>query len=330
MTWLAWRQFRTQTLVTVGGLALLALYLVYLGNDIRDFYDTRVVNCAPQDCTLALDTFRDDYLDTVMTLGLVLIVLPAIIGIFWGAPLVARELEERTDRLVWNQSVTRTRWLAVKLGVVGLATAVVTGLFSLLLTWAASRYDQVFGERFAAMTFDSRNIVPVGYGLFAFALGTVVGMLVRRTVPAMAVTLAVFAALQVVVPVAVRQHLMPPVTTTGTLDAAVFAQRIGLNLNDRGAFLRGYTVPGAWMLDEEFQLFKPDGTPYTEKDARPCMGAGSREETQACTIAQKLTFEMSYHPRDRYWTFQWIELSGFLVLTALLTGFGFYWLRRRV
>ena len=50
---------------------------------------------------------------------LLLLVVPAIIGIFWGAPLVARELETGTYRLAWTQSVTRTRWLAVKLAVVG-------------------------------------------------------------------------------------------------------------------------------------------------------------------------------------------------------------------
>jgi len=39
---------------------------------------------------------------------------PALLGIFWGAPLIARELETGTCRLAWNQSVTRTRWLTVK------------------------------------------------------------------------------------------------------------------------------------------------------------------------------------------------------------------------
>ena len=52
--------------------------------------------------------------------GCVLVALPALVGAFWGAPLVARELESGTYRLAWAQSVTRTRWLAVKLAVAGL------------------------------------------------------------------------------------------------------------------------------------------------------------------------------------------------------------------
>ena len=66
--------------------------------------------------------------------GLVVLV-PGIIGIFWGAPLVARELEAGTYRLAWTQSITRTRWLATKLGVVGLLSMVAAGLLSLMATW---------------------------------------------------------------------------------------------------------------------------------------------------------------------------------------------------
>jgi hypothetical protein len=331
MIWLTWRQFRAQSLVSAGALAVLAAYLVYLGTDIRDFYDTKIANCAAQACSLARVDLRADYGDTIAVIGAILIAVPGLIGIFWGAPLVTRELEERTERLVWNQSVTRTKWLAVKLLVLGLFTALVTGLFSLLLTWSASRYDQVIGERFAALTFDARNIVPIGYGLFAFTLGTVVGMLVRRTLPAMAITLAVFAALQLAVPALLRQNLMPPVTRTVTLDASVMEREVGLSLEDNVWYLRGYTVAGGWALEESAKLYKPDGTPYTSEDARTCLAnVGDREATDACTVAQNLNFEHTYQPGNRYWTFQWIELGLFAGLSLLLAGFGFFWLRRRV
>ena len=50
--------------------------------------------------------------DTLTGSGLIL--LAAVIGVFWGAPLVARELEQGTQRLVWTQSVTRRRWFSTK------------------------------------------------------------------------------------------------------------------------------------------------------------------------------------------------------------------------
>jgi ABC-type transport system involved in multi-copper enzyme maturation permease subunit len=330
MTWLTWRQFRAQTLVAVGALALLAIYLVYLGNEIRGFYDTKIVNCAAQACYLARMDFRNTYSNAISVMVVLLIAVPGLIGVFWGAPLVAQELEQRTDRLVWNQSVTRTRWLAVKLAVVGLASAAVTGLFSLLLTWSASRYDQVIGERFAALSFGSRNIVPIGYALFAFVLGTVLGMVLRRTLPAMAITLAVFAALQLLIPTVVRENLMPPVTDNVAVTTAVLNNGVGIHLNDNNTFdIQGYVADGAWSLGFSSPLYKADGSPYLSADAKPCLIPGDKDASDACTVAQNLHFKYTYQPGSRYWTFQWIELSMFVALSLLLAVFGFFWLRRR-
>ena len=331
MTWLTWRQFRAQTLVTGGALALLAVYLIYLGGEIRTFYDTRIASCEAQACYLARMDFRADFDDAISLMVVLLIAVPALIGIFWGAPLVTQELEQRTDRLVWNQSVTRTRWLAVKLTVIGSFSALATGVFSLLLTWSTSRYDQVIGERFAALSFDSRNIVPIGYGLFAFVLGTVSGMIVRRTLPAMAITLSLFGTLQLLIPTAVRQNLMPPVTETVTVDASVLNSGVGIHLNENNTFdIQGYTGGGDWSLDFSSPLFRADGSPYTGEDNRPCLLPGDPEASNACMAAQNLHFEYNHQPGRRYWTFQWIELSMYTALAFLLAGFGFFWLRRHV
>src|SRR4029453_7285318 len=72
----------------------------------------------------------------------VVLLLPALIGLFWGAPLLARELEAGTHRLVWNQSITRTRWLAVKLAVTGLAAMTAAGLGSLVVSWWANPIEK--------------------------------------------------------------------------------------------------------------------------------------------------------------------------------------------
>ncbi|WP_018215927.1 ABC transporter permease subunit [Salinispora vitiensis] len=330
MIWLTWRQFRAQTLVAAGALALLAIYLIYLGSEIRSFYDTRIANCAEQACYLARLDLRATYDDAISIMVVLLIAVPGLIGVFWGAPLVTQELEQRTDRLVWNQSVTRTKWLAVKLTVIGLASMAVAGLFSLLLTWSASRYDQVIGERFAALSFGSRNIVPIGYALFAFVLGTVVGMIVKRTLPAMAITLIIFAGLQLLIPTAIRQNLMPPITDTVAVDTNVLNSGVGMNLKEDNTFdIQGYTANGSWALQFSSPLYKADGTPYRGEDAKPCLIPDDREASDACTAAQNLHFDYTYQPGYRYWTFQWIELSMFFGLSLLLTAFGFFWLRRR-
>jgi hypothetical protein len=328
MIWLTWRQFRTQALFAAAALAAIAVYLVYLGFRIRDDY-TEVVGCQPSDCATARHAFNEAYGGQLTIISVLLLVTPALIGIFWGAPLITRELEERTDRLVWNQSVTRTRWLATKLVFLALASAAVAGLFSLLLTWSASRYDQLIGERFVALYFATRNVVPVGYAAFAFVLGTVIGLIVRRTLLAMALTLAVFAVVQlIVVPNVLRQHLMTPVTSAVAFDEDAMSRSDTFGINDRGAVILGYTMPGAWSLSEEAQVLNADGTPYTQQQALACR-TGLQPESMACIARQNLHFSYTYQPADRYWPFQWIELSMYIGITLLVAAFGFWWIRRR-
>ena len=327
MIWLTWRQFRTQALVAAVALAAIASFLVYLGARIRHDY-AKVVGCRPGDCITARHDFDSAYSGPLYLVALLLIATPALIGIFWGAPLITRELEERTDRLVWNQSVTRTRWLATKLVLLALASVAVTGLFSLLLTWSASRYDQFIGARFGAVNFASRNVVPLGYAAFAFVLGTVIGLVVRRTLPAMALALAVFAAIQLIVPNVVRPHLMAPVTTTVALDQDALSRSDGFGMSDRGARVIGYTMAGAWSLADEATVVNADGSPYTSQQAEACM-KGAPAESITCMAGQHLHFSYTYQPADRYWPFQWIELSAYLGAALLLAGVGFWRIRHR-
>ena len=326
MIWLTWRQFRTQAVVAVVALAALAIYLVILGYQMRHAYTTDIVGCLPADCTGVRRDFENAYGAQVALIGSLLLGVPALIGVFWGAPLITRELEEKTDRMVWNQSVTRTRWLAVKLTLLTLISMSVTGLYSLLLTWSASRYDQMIGERFGALTFASRNIAPIGYAAFAFLLGTVIGLLVRRTLPAMALTLALFAVIQILMPTVLRQHLMTPVTSTVKLDVEAMSRADFLGINESGARIDGYTMPGEWSLTSSSQVFNGDGTPFTSEQSELCRQSDPQAGME-CTAQQNLHFSYTYQPADRYWRFQWIELSAYLGLAMVLSGFGFWRIR---
>jgi hypothetical protein len=327
MIWLTWRQFRVQTLIVLAALLVLAGYLVLLGYQIRHAYQADIVGCRPDICERAKEKFFDTYDGQVGMAGALLTGAPALIGIFWGAPLITRELEEKTHRLVWNQSVTRTRWLATKLAFIALVALAVTGVLSLLLTWSASRYDQVLGDRFGALTFGARNLVPLGYAVFALVLGTVAGLLLRRTLPAMALTLVLVAAAQILVSAELRAHLMPPVTTTVAVDAAVVEAADGFSASETDGLILGYAVPGSWPMAWESQLFNPDGTPYTFAEARPCMMLGPAGKD--CMAKLNLHFSYRHQPGSRYWPFQWIELSAFLGLAVLLAGFAFWRIRRQ-
>ncbi|WP_305784372.1 transmembrane transport protein [Symbioplanes lichenis] len=328
MIWLTWRQFRAQALVAALAVAAVAAFLIYLGVRMRSDY-AGVLGCTPSECAAARISFGNTYSRQLTLAGVLVLATPALIGVFWGAPLLTRELEERTDRLVWNQSITRVRWLAVKLAVLGLAAVVVSGALSLLLTWNASRYDQFLGERFVALNFASRNVVPLGHAAFAFTLGTVTGLLVRRTLPAMALTLALFAVVQLGEPALVRAHLMTPVTTSVAFDEDAMSRSKGFGVSPSGgAKILGYTMPGAWSLSEEAAVVNADGSPLTQEQLATCR-SGNPEEHIRCLTGLGLHFDYTYHPPSRYWTFQWIELSAYLAASLLLAGSGLWWLRRR-
>jgi hypothetical protein len=190
MMWLTWRQFRAQTIVTSAALTVLALVLWRTGPDLAHLYDTSsIATCKPDiNCATLATRFLNKLpkINTLMYfLGIgLLFAAPAIIGVFWGAPLVAREIEAHTHRLAWNQSVTRTRWLAIKLAIIALAAMATTGLLSLMLTWWSSPIDRAASLnpthgisliRMAPVLFGARGITPVAYAAFAFTLGVTAG-----------------------------------------------------------------------------------------------------------------------------------------------------------
>jgi hypothetical protein len=106
-------------------------------------------------------------------------VLPPILGLVLGVPLGAGELEKRTNRLAWTQSITKTRWLLSKVGVGVLVVAGVIGLMAPLIWWwtdAAQRSSHI-----QPSNFDITGIAAVSYGIFAFMLGATLGALLRHT-----------------------------------------------------------------------------------------------------------------------------------------------------
>ncbi|PZS18064.1 MAG: hypothetical protein DLM57_07020 [Pseudonocardiales bacterium] len=317
MIWLAWRQFRTQAAVVFGALATLAVVLVVTGLRLRHLYDTSgITTCsATGDCDTVAQAFAAQYSWLQTLVGkILLLLLPAIAGVFWGAPLIARELDTGTYRLAWTQSVTRTRWLAAKIAVVGLASVVASGLLSLMVTWWFSPLDKVSKSRFAPSVFQVRDIVPIGYAAFGFAFGLTAGLLIRRTLPAMATTLVAYIAARAVVLIWIRPHLQAPLHATIALHQSGSPDGVGVRLPGASAI-----HPGDWMVSA--QLLDPAGRPtnvirFSAQDG--CAG------THTCLNGYHQA--LTYQPANRYWPFQWYETGLFLGSALLLIGFCFWWI----
>lgn len=337
MIWLTWRQFRAAAIVVFGALAALAVVLAATGRGLAGEYTTGIAACTAQngDCSAFIREFFRDYQNVFLAVTAVMLVLPALIGLFWGAPLVSRELETGTHRLVWNQSVTRTRWLAVKLGLTGLAALTAAALGSLAVTWWSSTIDQVAVEdfpRLGSLVFDARGVVPIGYAAFAFALGVTVGMLVRRALPAMAVTLAVFVAVQLAMPTLVRPHLLEPTRSTVEFSQSILDGlvrdgsliRIRAQAPEQGAWLRSsQTVDAGGNAVEGIPLSAASG---------PCAFDRTGGISECLAEINRLGYrqQLTYHAADRFWPFQWIETASYTAAALGLTGFCFWWIRRRL
>ncbi|MEZ0108966.1 hypothetical protein ABH920_002976 [Catenulispora sp. EB89] len=345
MIWLTWRQFRAQALAGVAVLAAAAVYFVIAGGQLRHTYTADLASCAPQSsCDSVLGQLQYHYDAAFNLTELLVIVAPALIGIFWGAPLIARELETGTDQLAWNQSMTRTRWLAFKVTGVGAASIAVAGVLSYLVTWWAGPLDHITGNRFAAMTFSSRDIVPLAYAAFAFALGVTAGLVLRRTIPAMAVTLAVFVGIQILVPAAIRPNLLPSTTTTFPINQTTTSQATGITGTAGNFHFEGVGAsPGAWVLsappveNSAGQVVFMDSYsscfPGPGSSPHPAPGATKANfdvsQIGACLADHDLHQSVTYQPGSHYWPLQWTETGIFLALTTALTGTCFWRIRRR-
>jgi hypothetical protein len=322
MIWLAWRQMRAQALWTGAALAAVAAYLLYLASAIRESHRINITDCATA-CDEAAHAFADEFGPGLLLIGLLLLASPALIGAFWGAPLITRELETGTHRLVWNQSVTRTKWLAVKLVIVGGVSVVLTGALSLLLTWAAAPYDATVDSRFEPLTFAARHLAPFGYAILAFTLGLAVGVLARKTLVAMAITLVAFLGFQIVMGTVARPMFAEPVTETVVFaDVDQIGRIDSFGIGPQGARIQGYTIPGAWVLSEDIVVYDGTGAEVTAEQVEACRNEAIGPDE--CLAALDASFAITYQPAGRYWTFQWIELGTALGLSALLAGIAFW------
>jgi len=335
-------QFRLPLRIALGGLALVATIAGVTGPGLAHLYDTTVATCASNGgfCSTALSSFNAH--DQLLRLAAQAIPLglPAILGMFWGAPLVARELESGTFRLAWTQGRSRLRWLGAKLAVVGLATLTVQGLVSLTTTWWWSPVGRANPNRFSSALFGTFGIAPLGYAAFALALGISAGVVIRRTIPAMAVTLVIFAGVRLAVTYWVRPYFAAPLHQVLALSPN---DDIGLNAPPGGAV--GLTffppqTPDAWVRSAQVINAagqKPSGAVLNQMCPQFVQvvhgGHGDmRGALDACVTKLSATFHQTvvYQPASRYWPFQWAELGVFAALALALAAFSAWWIRRRL
>jgi ABC-type transport system involved in multi-copper enzyme maturation permease subunit len=318
MIWLTWRQHRIEILIMGVLLLFIAIFLLVTGLHIAT-ESQHIVLCKQQhgeDGCLAEQVELTNSINRIVENVAVLVlgnVLPVLAGMFIGASVVARELEQGTYRMIWTQGIPWQRWLSGKIGLLACTVLCAFSLLFGLLSWWGNLSVAAGGGNVHldfSSRFDAWGTVAIAYALFAFILGICAGVILRKTVPAIAVTLVIFIVVRVLIVNFWRPYYLPPMSETGPAGV-------------------GWNVPGdAWIVSVE--TLNREGQVIPNMSTIVCYSQpGSGDPTQ-CLKDHGFQYRVLYQPAERFWIFQGIESGIYLLLTALLLALIFWWTSYRI
>ncbi|MGE5333460.1 MAG: transporter [Nitrososphaerota archaeon] len=322
MIWLTWRQHRAAIVAIALVVAVLGIVFIVTGQQMADaFQQLGVGDClahpAHPNCGNIVGAYRDQYGVYISASGW-LALLPAFLGMLVGAPLVARELEHGTHRLVWTQGISAGRWLAIKLAVLFAVTLAASVILTALMSWWHVTWSQLDGHMKPYM-YDFEGIVPLAYTVFALALGIAAGALLRRVIPAMVVAFAGFLAVRLPLEFLLRPRFQPPLTYTRDILTVLAPTTTQTPLR------------GGWNLDEGWTdatgHHLADSTVFQACDSRV---GGTKMDLFQCIHNHGWLAFTTYQPADRFWLFQGIEAAILVALAVGLLALAIWWVRKRL
>lgn len=324
LAWVTWRQHRfalAGVLVVLGGLGL---FLLFNGLAIHHAYTSLGLgNCGTlggPGCRSQLTAFQQDYQGWADHLPQLLMFLPGLIGVFVGAPLVARELESGTFRFAWTQGRSRVQWIITKLVLLALVLTALALAFSALFTWWYGPFDAIASRMSPSGAYETSGLVFAARTLFGFTLGALLGLLIRRTVPAMAATAAAWAAVVWPTLIYLRPLIRQPITTPGAPAKGPASGSGGVPINA--------DVVSNWIQNAAGHHFSFDQL-FGQAIAGNGGAIPSPERFSAWLTQHHYSQWASYRPNDWFWHFQTVEAAGYAILAILLAVATVLLLRRR-
>jgi len=328
MAGVTWRQHRIGLAGAAVLLAALAVWLWRIGIPLHHAY-TAAAACHPASsatCQNLASIFNSSATSNLMgdkgPGGVLLQLVPVLIGAFAGAPVLARELETGTFRYAWTQGLPRWRWALAKLVLLAVVLAAATAAAGVLVSWyfrPETGTGQSPGYQTSPLVtlFSLREITFPAWTVAAFAIGALAGMLIRRVVPAIVATLALYAVLAFTTAGFLREHYLTPLATSN----------INSNLPGTGT---------AWIISQwstKDGRFAFAGNPPAALINQFCSSVPPEkigpQGFAPCLAQHGYTLWTSYQPASRFWPFQWIEGGWLFVLSALLIAATIWLVRRR-
>jgi hypothetical protein len=324
MTWLTWRQHRVLFAISAGVIFAVIAWMVVV------YHDYTVATHALARCPT--NTHRwgvncNNLFGTALHVedqaGVIRVLpwfVPALLGVLFGAPLVAAELERNTVILAFTQGISRSRWLVLRWVVVGTGVVALSALLAAVSNWwfghvdtnASAAYPSLFSPtvtRIQPGFFDVTGIVPVAYTFFAFALGTALGAFFRKVFWGGLVTVVVFIATRVSFEHWVRPHILVANFRTGT----------ALYSPGSGSWIIGFGyrhIPGSHL---------PSSAAYVNNSINDCLRPN---ESPSCLASHGIQFGEFYQPASHYWALQWGEAAAYVAAAAALFGLTVWAVRR--
>ncbi|MET9699789.1 ABC transporter permease [Streptomyces sp. NPDC006529] len=298
LAWLVARQHRTVLIAVVALTVLGAAWTVYQRGAMLDVLHAAGWPGALKDSEVSNRVGND-----FNSYGAYLTQLPVLLGVFLGAPLIAADREAGTAGLVTTQSVTRGQWLRWKLLFALVLAVVSTGTLSALHTWwwhSIAPFGA--GDWLQGSVFGATGPVLVATTLFTTALGIAIGVVVRRTVAAMALTYFAAAA----VTFALQEFRFQLATP----------HRITYPFGGDYPVLDRAVQTDQWVGTASGKLY---GFGTCVHDAAP----------DACRAKLGIVNSVwEYFSYDQMAVMQWTEAGIYLVLAAAATGLALWWNRR--
>jgi len=201
--WITWRRYRVRVVL----FALYALALIILMIITEHGFQSVVTSCnhhevvAFQDRACRSAASRVGERDGAAVLGIAF--APILVGLIFGAPLIASEFEAKTNRLAWAQGLTRTKWLLVAWSTLAAATLVTVSILAIFAHWwAAHIFGIVTAGSGLSIPIGNTGVVLVATAIFSLSFGTSMGAVFRSLSMSVAGTL--IGLLVIVTPISVN------------------------------------------------------------------------------------------------------------------------------
>ena len=326
MMWLTWRRYRVRIIL----LALYVVALIVFMIITEHAYQSALTSCGFRATGTQLSACSGVISGAKSHASYVvdgLQILPFLIGLILGTPLIASELEAKTNRLAWAQGVTRTRWLLMSWLTLVIPVAIAMSLLALTVQWWLTHvHASVFvgTSLIQSSQFSISGVAPIAAAVFALSFGAGVGALWGRISWSIAATSVGFWLVVGVMMGWIVPSLAPQVAVP--LSAAKLPSSLGWLVS---AGVRRNPVVHVGSHTSSVTSIVQHCTNIANSSSNMQTGGGNESLVYLnCLKSHSLQAVNFYQPASHYWILQWREAGVYLALVAALLGLSVWVVRR--